>query len=33
MNCKNCQKPLLLEDKFCSDCGAQVVTQKLTVKK
>lgn len=33
MSCKNCQKPLLIEDKFCSDCGAQVVTQKLTVKK
>lgn len=33
MSCKNCQKALLSEDKFCSNCGAQVVTQKLTVKK
>ena len=33
MSCKNCKRPLLIEDKFCSDCGAQVVTQKLTVKK
>ncbi len=33
MNCRNCQKSLLPEDKFCSNCGAQVVTQKLTVKK
>ncbi|RAR48949.1 DUF3667 domain-containing protein [Flavobacterium lacus] len=33
MSCKNCQKLLLAEDKFCSNCGAQVVTQKLTVKK
>ncbi|HRE76705.1 MAG TPA: DUF3667 domain-containing protein [Flavobacterium sp.] len=33
MSCKNCLKPLLSEDKFCSNCGAQVVTEKLTVKK
>lgn len=33
MSCKNCQKALLSEDKFCSNCGAQVVTEKLTVKK
>ncbi len=33
MSCKNCQKSLVPEDKFCSNCGAQVVTQKLTVKK
>ncbi|WP_396149964.1 DUF3667 domain-containing protein [Flavobacterium sp.] len=33
MSCKNCQKLLQQEDKFCPNCGAQVVTQKLTVKK
>ena len=33
MNCKNCQKTLLPEDKFCSNCSAQVVTEKLTVRK
>lgn len=33
MSCKNCQKELVPEDKFCSNCGAQVVIQKLTVKK
>lgn len=33
MSCKNCQKSLVPEDKFCSNCGAQIVTQRLTVKK
>ena len=30
MNCKNCEKPLQQDDKFCSLCGAQVVAEKLT---
>lgn len=33
MNCKNCETQLQPEHKFCSHCGAPVVTQKLTVKK
>jgi len=32
MNCKNCQNSIETADKFCSNCGAQVVTKKLTIK-
>lgn len=32
MNCKNCQNSMETADKFCSNCGAQVVTKKLTIK-
>jgi hypothetical protein len=32
MNCKNCGKSLSEIDKFCSECGAQVVNQRLTLK-
>lgn len=33
MLCKNCEISLQPEDKFCNQCGAPVVTQKLTLKK
>lgn len=33
MSCKNCDFELEESNRFCSNCGAQVVNQKLTVKK
>lgn len=33
MSCKNCDFKLDASNHFCSNCGAQVVNQKLTVKK
>lgn len=33
MNCKNCEIDLDINDKFCAQCGAQVVNEKLTIKK
>lgn len=30
MNCKNCQTNLITEDKFCTKCGAKVITTKIT---
>jgi hypothetical protein len=33
MNCKNCEINLDINDKFCAQCGAQVVKEKLTIKK
>lgn len=32
MNCKNCQHPLKENAHFCENCGAQVVTNKITFK-
>jgi predicted amidophosphoribosyltransferase len=32
MNCKNCQNSIETASKFCSNCGAQVVTKKITIK-
>lgn len=32
MKCKNCENSLLETDKFCNDCGAQVVKNRLTLK-
>jgi len=33
MNCKNCEYEVTQQYKFCSNCGGQIVTQKLTVKR
>jgi hypothetical protein len=33
MNCKNCQIELKENDNFCPNCGEQIVTQKITIKK
>jgi len=32
MNCKNCSKTLSLSTNFCSDCGAKVIRNRLTIK-
>lgn len=32
MNCKNCQKALHQDDKFCSNCGAKVILNRITIK-
>lgn len=32
MNCKNCEFPLQQENKYCANCGAKIVTQRLTIK-
>jgi len=32
MNCKNCQTELLPEDKYCNECGAIVVNERITLK-
>ncbi|WP_405562478.1 DUF3667 domain-containing protein [Polaribacter sp. Asnod6-C07] len=32
MNCKNCQNPLKENAHFCENCGAKVVTDKITFK-
>lgn len=32
MNCKNCERSLAKEDDFCSNCGAKVIRNRLTVK-
>lgn len=31
MECKNCTSPLLDSDKFCSACGAKVITKRTTI--
>lgn len=33
MNCKNCQEVLEEEAKFCSNCGAEVIHDRLTLKR
>lgn len=33
MDCKNCELELTANNKFCANCGGQIVTQKLTVKR
>ena len=32
MNCKNCNKPLLDIQKYCDECGAKVIQNRLTLK-
>ncbi|MHA7843933.1 MAG: DUF3667 domain-containing protein [Winogradskyella sp.] len=32
MNCKNCNKPLLDSQKYCDECGAKVIKNRLTPK-
>lgn len=32
MECKNCGKQLLGEDKFCNQCGAKIITKRLELK-
>lgn len=32
MNCKNCEFPLSSNDKFCSNCGAKVITNRITLR-
>ncbi len=33
MNCKNCHDPLQEEYKYCSSCGAQVVSERISIKR
>lgn len=33
MNCKNCKNTLGIDTKFCDDCGAKVVQERITLKK
>lgn len=33
MNCKNCNHPLSEGDKYCLECGAKVVAERLTMKR
>ncbi|MBS2099872.1 DUF3667 domain-containing protein [Carboxylicivirga linearis] len=32
MNCKNCQTPINTEYKYCNECGAKIISQRITVK-
>jgi len=32
MNCKNCNTPLFIENKFCPNCGGKVIRKRLTFK-
>lgn len=32
MNCKNCQTELTANAKYCHECGAQVITERITLK-
>lgn len=32
MICKNCKSPILKASKFCNNCGAKIITERLTVK-
>ncbi len=32
MNCKNCQDPLEENAQFCDNCGAKVITSRITFK-
>ena len=32
LDCKNCAQPLHNSDKFCSNCAAKIVNQRITVK-
>ncbi len=32
MECKNCSRILSPEDKYCNDCGAKVITHRLTLR-
>ncbi|WP_323788799.1 DUF3667 domain-containing protein [Psychroserpens sp.] len=32
MDCKNCNTPLASDQKFCSECGAKVINNRLTIK-
>lgn len=32
MDCKNCGKQLLSENKFCNQCGAKIITKRLELK-
>jgi hypothetical protein len=33
MNCKNCKSEITENDKFCNNCGAKVIKERITVKK
>lgn len=32
MNCKNCKIELSVNDKFCNNCGAKVIKERITIK-
>lgn len=32
MNCKNCKSELNKNDKFCNECGARVIKERITIK-
>lgn len=32
MNCKNCERPLRTDYSFCSNCGAKIIRNRLTLK-
>lgn len=32
MNCKNCNSPLNINDRFCATCGAKIIKNRLTLK-
>ncbi len=32
-NCKNCNLSLSEENKFCSNCGAEIITERITIQK
>ena len=32
MNCKNCKSELNPKDNFCSECGAKIIKERITVK-
>ena len=32
MDCKNCNSPISENSKFCTNCGAKIITNRITVK-
>lgn len=32
MNCKNCQLEITKKDRFCNDCGAKIIKERITIK-
>ena len=32
MQCKNCQNPFLESDDYCSNCGARIIRNRLTIR-
>ncbi len=33
MDCKNCKSELIPQNNFCSDCGAKIISERITVKR